>query len=143
MPSTLIFPLEGLSKPVNRSKKVLFPDPDLPIIPTLDPIFIFKFKSFTADLVEEGKLKVISTPNRLVLHIKEIKKIIVKKSEEIRGPSLKAPEKALEGFIRANKIKKSQVFKKKTEKGNFYFFKQPLKKIKTVDLLIENIPKKT
>ena len=101
------------------------------------------FENFFSEneISKKGKLKVISTPNRLVLHIKEIKKIIVKKSEEIRGPSLKAPEKALEGFIRANKIKKSQVFKKKTEKGNFYFFKQPLKKIKTVDLLIENIPK--
>ena len=93
------------------------------------------------DISKKSKLKVISTPNRLVINIEKIKNIIVKKSEEIRGPSVEAPKKALEGFIRSNKINKNQVFKKKTEKGDFYFFKKPTNKIKTVDLLAENIPK--
>ena len=44
--STLIFPLEGLSKPVNRSKKVLLPDPVFPIIPTTSPFSMLRFKFF-------------------------------------------------------------------------------------------------
>ena len=86
------------------------------------------------------KVNIYSTPNRLIVHIDKIKKNLIKKAEEIKGPSLDAHEKALQGFIRSNGIKKSQIFKKKTEKGDFYFYKKPEKKIKTANLLKENIP---
>ncbi len=100
------------------------------------------FKNFFAEngVSVKGRFEVYSTPNRLVLHIDKIANVIVKKAEEIRGPNLKAPKTALEGFIRSNNIKKSQIFKKKTEKGDFYFFKRASKKIKTIDLIKENIP---
>ena len=88
----------------------------------------------------KGRFDVFSTPNRLVLHVNKITKVISRKAEEIRGPNLKAPEIALEGFIKSNNIKKSQIFKKKKEKGDFYFFKRASKKIKTFDLIKENIP---
>jgi len=88
----------------------------------------------------KGRFNVFSTPNRLVMHVDKITKIITRNAEEIRGPNLKAPETALEGFIRSNNIKKSQIFKKKTEKGDFYFFKRASKKIKTFDLIKENLP---
>ena len=88
----------------------------------------------------KGKLNVFSTPNRLVVHINKITREIFKKSEEIRGPNINTPDKALEGFVRANNIKKTQVFKKKTDKGEFYFYKKPSQKINTADLLKENIP---
>ena len=88
----------------------------------------------------KGKFKAFSTPNRLVIYVDKIPKNINKKTEEIRGPSTKAPEEALDGFIRSNKIKKSQIYKKMTEKGDFYFYKRPSKKINTFDLIRENIP---
>ena len=88
----------------------------------------------------KGKLNVFSTPNRLVVHIDKITKQISKKSEEIRGPNIKAPDKTLEGFVRSNNINKAQVFKKKTDKGEFYFYKKPSQKINTADLLRENMP---
>ena len=92
------------------------------------------------DILIKGKFNVFSTPNRLVVHIEKITKKIFKKSEEIRGPNIKYPDKALEGFLRSNNIKRGQVFIKKTEKGDFYFYKKPSKKINTIDLLRENIP---
>jgi len=100
-----------------------------------------KFKIFFDEngVSIKGKFDVFSTPNRLVLHIDKITKVVIKKAEEIRGPNVKAPEVALEGFIRSNNIKKRQIFKKKTDKGDFYFFKKNSKKIKTVDLIKENI----
>ena len=64
----------------------------------------------------KGKFNVFSTPNRLIIYLDKVAKNIIKKAEEIRGPSLNAPEEALEGFIRSNNIKKSQIFKKKTRK---------------------------
>jgi len=88
----------------------------------------------------KGKLNVFSTPNRLAVHINKITREIFKKSEEIRGPNINALDKALEGFVRSNNINKTQVFKKKTDKGEFYFYKKPSQKINTADLLKENIP---
>ena len=65
----------------------------------------------------KGQIKVYSIPNRLIVYIDKIAKNVNKKAHEIKGPSVKAPEQALEGFIRSNKIIKSQVYKKNTEKS--------------------------
>ncbi len=96
-------------------------------------------------LFEEKKLKFkksasYSTPNRLIVLFQGLDKEIKEKSEEIRGPNINAPDKALEGFLRSNKIIENQIFKKKTEKGEFYFFTKDEKIIKTLDLLEKNIP---
>ena len=92
------------------------------------------------EIIIKGKFNVFSTPNRLVVHIDKITKKITKKSEEIRGPNVNSPDKALEGFLRSNDIQKEKVFKKKTDKGEFYFYKKPSQKIYTADLLKHNLP---
>ena len=98
-------------------------------------------KFFEENKVEiKGQIKVFSTPNRLVVFIDKIAKNINKQSEEIRGPSLNAPDEALEGFIRSNRLKKSQVYKKTTEKGDFYFYKSSARKINTIELIKDNFP---
>jgi glycyl-tRNA synthetase beta chain len=81
-----------------------------------------------------------STPNRLVILFEGLQKKIILKSEEIRGPNVKAPEIALEGFIRSNNIVKKDLIKKKLDKGEFYFFKTKPKKLSTQDLLEDLIP---
>ena len=81
-----------------------------------------------------------STPNRLIILFEGLKKQIVMKSEEIKGPNINAPEVALEGFIRSNDLSKKDFFKKKTDKGEFYFFKTKSKKLNTHDLLEESVP---
>ena len=88
----------------------------------------------------KGNLNIYSTPNRLVVYIDKIANKIFKKSEEIRGPNTKAPDKALEGFARSNDTTKAKVYKKKTDKGEFYFYKKPSQKINTADLLRKNLP---
>ena len=60
----------------------------------------------------KGETNCFSTPNRLIVHFKNLNNEIIQKPEEIRGPSTNAPDKALEGFIRSNKIKKNQIIKK-------------------------------
>ncbi|MDC0234441.1 glycine--tRNA ligase subunit beta [Candidatus Pelagibacter sp.] len=81
-----------------------------------------------------------STPNRLVIVFEGVQKKIVLKSEEIKGPNINAPEVALEGFMRSNKIVKKELFKKKIEKGEFYFFKTKSQKLNTHDLLEHSVP---
>ena len=85
--------------------------------------------------------KVFSTPNRLILFFKKIEKEIHRKSEEIRGPNTKAPDKAIEGFLKSNSIKKQDIYKKNSDKGEFFFYKKPSRKIKLEDILRTNIPK--
>ena len=97
-------------------------------------------KLFSDKQIRFKKNSSYSTPNRLIISFEGLAKEITQKPEEIKGPNVKAPEKAIEGFLRSNLIDKSDLFKKTIEKGESYFFKKPSKKINTVDLLQEQIP---
>ena len=81
-----------------------------------------------------------STPNRLLVLFDGIKPKIHKKEEEVCGPKIEAPEKAIEGFLRSNNFQKKDLYQKESDKGVFYFAKKPPKTINVSDLLEENIP---
>ena len=98
-------------------------------------------KFFLEKSIKSKKSFSLSTPNRLIIVFEGLDKEIKISSEEIKGPKVSAPEQALEGFIRSNNIEKKDLFKNKTEKGEFYFYKTKSKSLKTNDLLIEFIPK--
>jgi len=67
--------------------------------------------------------KSFSTPQRLVFNIEGIEEKISQKEKLIKGPKIDAPEKALEGFLKSNNLNKLNIYKKKIEKGEFYFAK--------------------
>jgi len=97
------------------------------------------------NLFEEKKIlfkksSSFSTPNRLIILFEGLSKEIIQKAEEIKGPNIKAPDKAVDGFLRSNLIDKKDLFIKKIEKGEFYFFKKPSNKTNTIDLLQEYTP---
>ena len=81
-----------------------------------------------------------STPNRLLILFEGIKPEIKQKEEEVRGPKIDAPEKALDGFLRSNNFQKKDLYQRESDKGTFYFVKKPPKIIKVSELLNENIP---
>ena len=97
-------------------------------------------KLFAEKQILFKKSSSFSTPNRLIILFEGLSKEIVQKAEEIKGPNVNAPEKAIEGFLRSNQIDKKNLLKKKIEKGEFYFFKKPSKKINTINLLKEHAP---
>jgi glycyl-tRNA synthetase beta chain len=97
-------------------------------------------KLFAEKFISFKKSTSYSTPNRLIIVFENVQKKVVLKSEEIKGPNIKAPEIALEGFVRSNNISKKDLFKKATDKGEFYFFKTKSKKIDTQDLLEQFVP---
>ena len=82
-----------------------------------------------------------SVPNRLVICFEGLNKKIVEKKYEKKGPSTLAPKEALAGFLKSNNIREKDIFKKKVDKGEFYFFIKPEKKIETFNILKEFIPK--
>ncbi len=98
-------------------------------------------KFFIERSIKSKKSFSLSTPNRLIIVFEGLDNQIKIASEEIKGPKTTAPEQSLEGFIRSNNIEKKDLFKNKTEKGEFYFFKTKSKLLKTDDLLMEFIPK--
>ena len=97
-------------------------------------------KLFNEKFISFKKSSSYSTPNRMILVFEGLPKQVVLKSEEIKGPNINSPEIALEGFIRSNDISKKDLFKKKIDKGEFYFFKTKPTKLNTHELLEESIP---
>ena len=82
----------------------------------------------------------LSTPNRLIVYFKDIKKEIIKKPEEIKGPSINSPEVAINGFVKSNNTSKEKIYKKKINNHEFYFFKTKEKKLDTEKLLKKKLP---
>ena len=68
------------------------------------------------------KIKPFVTPMRLGITLENISTKVNESIQEIRGPRLGAPENAIEGFLRKNKIGRGELKEKKTEKGDFYFY---------------------
>ena len=83
-----------------------------------------KFKSSTS----------YSTPKRLVFIIDGIPEKIEQKEKIIKGPKVDAPQVALEGFLKSNNLITKELYKKKIEKGEFYFAK---KKSKIIEIFKE------
>ena len=103
---------------------------------------LLKFKNFFLEKsIKFKKSFSFSTPNRLIIVFDSLDKQIKTLSKEIKGPNINAPKQALDGFIRSNKIEKKDLFKNKTEKGEFYYYKTKSKILMTHDLLIEFSPK--
>jgi glycyl-tRNA synthetase beta chain len=98
-------------------------------------------KFFLEKSIKSNRSFSLSTPNRLIIVFEDLDKQIEILSEEIKGPKTNAPEEALNGFVRSNKIEKKDLFKNRTEKGEFYFYKTKPKSLKTHDLLKDFIPK--
>ena len=64
---------------------------------------------FDEKLIKSKKNFSLSSPNRLIIVFEGVDKLIKIKSEEIRGPKIEAPEQALEGFIKSNKIEREDL----------------------------------
>ena len=97
-------------------------------------------KLFNEKLISFKNSSSYSTPNRAIVVFKGLQKLVMLKSEEIKGPNVNSPEIAIEGFMRSNNIFKKDLYKKNLEKGEFYFFKTKSKKLNTHDLLEQFVP---
>ena len=77
--------------------------------------------------------KTFSTPKRLVFFIEGIPEKIEQKKKIIKGPKIEAPKEALDGFIKSNNLNRTDIYKKKIEKGEFYFANTKPRVINLID----------
>ena len=97
-------------------------------------------------LLDENKIKyknfeTYSSPTRIVVHISNLPKKIIIPEIEIRGPKIEVSEEILESFIKSHDVTRSEVFKKKTDKGNFYFIKKKSEEKYLENIFSINLPK--
>ncbi len=62
------------------------------------------------------------TPTRLGIILENISIEVKESIKEIRGPRLGAPANAINGFLKKNKIQRTDLQEKKTTKGSFYVY---------------------
>jgi len=98
-------------------------------------------KSLEEESIKYKSAEVYSTPTRLALLIRDLPNEIKIEAKEVRGPKVGVSENIIEGFMRSHQITKKDLFEKAGEKGNFYCFKKPSKKIETEELLVKLTPK--
>ena len=98
-------------------------------------------KSLEEESIKYKSAEVYSTPRRLVLLVRDLPSEIKIEAREIRGPKVGVSENIIEGFMKSHQITKKDLFEKKEDKGNFYYFKKVAKKILTEDVLTKLIPK--
>jgi len=104
-----------------------------------------KIKELIEDRLKKKEIsfkssKSLSTPKRLVFIINGIPEKIEVKKKILKGPKVDSPQKALEGFIKSNGLNKKNVYKEKTEKGEFYLTELKSKKIDVLNELKIIIP---
>ena len=80
-----------------------------------------------------------SSPTRLVIHVIGVVDKIKISSKVIKGPKVGVIEDILNNFLRSNNASKKALFKKKIDKGEFYFIKTLPKELFAKDLLIKII----
>tara|TARA_B100000029_G_scaffold395963_1_gene393887 strand:+ start:891 stop:2981 length:2091 start_codon:yes stop_codon:yes gene_type:complete len=104
-----------------------------------------KIKQLISERLEKKEINFksslsFSTPKRLVFVIDGIPDKIIQKKKVIKGPKIEAPQIALEGFLKSNNLDRKDLYKKKIEKGEFYFAETKPKLINILKELQTIIP---
>ena len=104
-----------------------------------------KIKNLINERLEKKEIKFISiksfsTPQRLVFLVDGLPEKIEEKKKIIKGPKVGCPQQALDGFIKSNNLSFKEIFKKRIDKGEFYFAETKPKKINVFDELEIFIP---
>ena len=82
-----------------------------------------------------GQVTPYATPRRLTVIIEALEVQQADRHESRRGPSVKAPEKAVAGFARSCNVSLDDLTIVDTDKGQYYEFDRLVKGAKTLDLL--------
>ena len=98
-------------------------------------------KELTSVGVKFKKLQLFSTPTRLTVFITGLSKKIKIPELEIRGPKEGVENTIVENFAKSKNVNIQNLYKKKLDKGTFFFTKIQGREIETKEELIVQIPK--
>ncbi len=96
-------------------------------------------KSLLDQSIKAKEISAYSCPTRITIFIKDLPVQINIPSKEVRGPKVGVIDDILNNFIRAHKSTKKDLFKKNTEKGDFYFLKTLPSIVEVKDLVMKNL----
>ncbi|MDG2353962.1 MAG: glycine--tRNA ligase subunit beta [Gammaproteobacteria bacterium] len=82
-----------------------------------------------------SKVESFATPRRLAVLVSNLQLQQEDQTIERKGPSVSAPDQAVEGFAKSCGVDKSDLEKKAFGKADYYFFSKEQKGLKTQDLL--------
>ena len=104
-----------------------------------------KIKKILEEKIQKKEVKFdssisFSTPKRLVFVIDGIREKIEQKKKILKGPKVGVPQVELEGFIRSNNLRNTDIYKKNIDKGEFYFANTKPKIIHLLDEFKSIIP---
>ncbi len=92
-----------------------------------------------------AKVQLFAGPRRITLYATHLPKVTLPKETEIKGPSIDAPEAAINGFCKAHNVSKLELSTKLINNQLYYFFvkKTEERKIKEIlpEIIIEAINK--
>ena len=90
--------------------------------PAMRQLEVLTLKKVNENGLIFGEMVPFVTPMRLGIILENISIKVKESIKEIRGPRLGAPANAIDGFLKKNKIARSELQEKKTTKGSFYFY---------------------
>lgn len=90
--------------------------------------------------VEDGASACFSTPRRLAVVVKSLPARQPDSSEERRGPSVDAPPKAIEGFLKSVGLTRDRIEERDTDKGSYLFARIDREGRPTTDIIEELLP---
>jgi glycyl-tRNA synthetase beta chain len=99
-------------------------------------------ESLKKDGFEFSGIETYSTPRRLTLVVDGLPTKTPDINVEKRGPKSDAPDKAVDGFAKANRVSKSDLEIRSTDKGDFYFAvieKKGQRTAQFVPLIVETV----
>ena len=97
-------------------------------------------QNLSSSNLKHKSLEVFSTPTRLTIYVTGLPKIIKIPAAEIKGPKVGVPESVVNNYAKSKNLNISDLQKKETEKGTFYFAKVKGKEISTDKELEKIIP---
>jgi glycyl-tRNA synthetase beta chain len=96
--------------------------------------------------IEYADIDLFATPRRIAIFISHLAERQLEEEVEIKGPSLKAaydagkkPTRALEGFLKGNRVDLKDTFTVETDKGEYIYARKKLESSKTVEIIPELI----
>ncbi len=92
-------------------------------------------KSLIDENLKFGYLSAFSTPTRITILLKDFSDTIKTLSKEVRGPKVGVVEDVIHNFLIAHQASQKDLFKKKNDKGDFYYVKTKAKEIQTSEII--------
>lgn len=94
---------------------------------------------FSSLMIRFTKIEVNVGPRRVCLYVKGLPSIIPSTVQDIKGPKISSPHKAVDGFCQSHNIGKETLYVKEINKIHFYCYKKHVPEQQTENILVKTL----